>query len=68
MGDIVLPDAGRGRAFDGSPGLGGRGVIGVIAGNDGRGGAQGARRNQGQEEQTHQRAWISASNFSRLLP
>ena len=68
MGDVVLADAGRGRSFDGSPGLGGRGIVGVIARDDGPGGTQGTRREQGEEEQAHQRATISARSFSRPLP
>ena len=68
VGDVVLPDAGRRGAFDGAPSLGGGGVVGVVAGDDGFGGAQGARREQGEEEASHQRAWISASSFSRPWP
>ena len=68
VGDIVLADLGRGGAFDRTPGLGGGRIVGVVAADDGGGGVQAARREQSEEQASHQRAWISASNFSRPWP
>ena len=68
VGDVVLPDAGRRRAFHRPPGLGGRGIVRVIAGDDGLGGAQRARREQGEEQVAHQRAGMPARSFSRPWP